>query len=235
MQNKKIKKQKYAILSALFAIICAVFVARLVNLQFNPFKTANLRAESEFTVETQTIQALRGNLCDRNGNVLVTTSYAYDIIFDYNSMPDGFAEFNSTILKVINLLNATQSNEYRTSDLFPFVGEYPSLEYSEEALTEGTSTYSALNRMLKDLNMSKATAKELTDYLVKRWKLNMVDKNGQPIFTNEEISALIRVRYDMLRMQFGLYTPYCIASGVNINLVKYIKELGIAGVSDRIS
>ena len=235
MQNTKTKKQKYAILSGVFAIVCAIFVARLINLQFNPFKTADLRAESKFTVETQTIQALRGNICDRNGNVLVTTSYAYDIIFDYNTMPDGFADFNSTILKVINLLNTTQSNEYRTSDLFPFVGEYPSFEYSDEALTEGTLTNSALKRMLKDLNMSGASAKELTDYLVKRWKLNMLDSNGQAIFTNEDISALVRVRYDMLRMQFSSFTPYCIASGVDLDLVTYIKELGIAGVSDRIS
>ena len=109
MQNTKTKKQKYAILSGVFAIVCAIFVARLINLQFNPCKTADLRAETKFTVETQTIQALRGNICDRNGNVLVTTSYAYDIIFDYNTMPDGFADFNSTILRVINLLNTTQN------------------------------------------------------------------------------------------------------------------------------
>lgn len=235
MKNKKFNKQRYTVLSSIFAIICAVFIARLINLQFNPFKTAELRAESQYTTETKTIQALRGDICDRNGNVLVTTSYAYDIIFDYNYMPDDFVEFHKSILSVIDVLNETQSNKFRTADLFPFVGEYPHMEYSEEAITNGTATYSALNKMLKELNMEDASAKELVEYFVKRWKLNKNGTDGQAIFTSEEISALLRIRYDMLRTQFSSVTPYCIASGVNVDLVAYIKELAIQGVSDRIS
>ena len=235
MHKKLSMKQKYTLLSSVLIIICLIFVARLVNLQFNPFKTADLRAESEYIIETKTIQALRGNICDRNGTVLVTSSYAYDIIFDYNSMPDDFIAFNSSILSVIEILNNTHNNEFRTADLYPFVGEYPNLNYNAEALTDGTSVSSALKRMLKDLDMENASATELVNYFVKRWKLNSTDKNGQAIFTNEQISALLRVRYDMLRTQFSSVAPYCIASGVQVDLVAYVKELNIQGVSDRIS
>lgn len=235
MLKKKNPMQKYIILSSVFAFICLIFIARLANLQFDPHKTNDLRVESDFTTETKVIQALRGNICDRNGNVLVTTSYAYDIIFDYNYMPDDVEGFNRTILAVVDAINKTQNNEYRTSDLFPFAGEYPNYIYSTEALTEGTKTYNALHKMLKDFNMEGASAQELTEYLVKRWKYNRTDKNGYPLFTNEEINKLIRVRYDMVRMQFGTYNPYCIASGVGIDFVAYIKELSIVGVSDKIS
>ena len=235
MQRKKQNIQKYTVISSIFAIICLIFIARLINLQWNPFKTAELRAESEYTVETKKIQSLRGNICDRNGNVLVTTSYAYDIILDYNYMPDDFIEFHRSILALINVLNETQSNELRPSDLFPFVGEYPNYEYSHDALNEDTSVGYALKRMLKDLDMENASAKELTEYFVKRWKLNKTDSSGAYVFTNDEINSLIRVRYDMLRTQFSSVNPYCMASGADIDLVAYVKELGIAGASDRIS
>ena len=121
------------------------------------------------------------------------------------------------------------------SDLFPFVGEYPSFEYSPDALTEGSAVHNALTRMLKDLDMEGASADELTKYFVKRWKFNALNEKGEPEYSNEEINTLIRVRYDMLRTQFSSVTPYCIASGVDVNLVTYAKELGIAGISDRIS
>lgn len=235
MVQKKNNARKYLVLSLIFALVCMIFAARLVNLQFNKEKTENLRAQSEFTTETEIIQALRGNICDRNGKVLVTTSYAYDIIFDYNNMPDNFVDFNRTILTVLNAINDTQNNAYRTSDLYPFVGEYPNLTYSSEALTEGTATYNALSKMLSDLEMKGASAKELSDYFVKRWKFNQTDKNGTPVYSNDEINKLLRIRYDMLRTQFSSVAPYCIASGVDISLVTYIKELGIVGVSDRIS
>jgi penicillin-binding protein 2 len=235
MNKNKKTAQKYIIISSVFMFIFAIYIARLVFLQFDFKKTEELRAESDYTTETVVIQALRGNICDRNGKVLVTTSYSYDILFDYNDMSDDFLEFNRTILAVVEAMNETQNNQFRVSDLFPFAGEYPNLTYSTAATTEGTSTYNALRKMLSDLHMENATAEELVNYFVKRWKYNKTDANGDPYFTNEEISALIRVRYDMLRTQFGPKNPYCIASGVGIEFLTYIKELNITGVSDKIS
>ena len=228
-------KHIHTVFISFFALILLIFVARLAALQFDLEKTEQLRAESNFTKETQVIQALRGNICDRNGNVLVTTSYAYDIVFDYNHMPDDFVEFNRSILAVINALSETHNNEYRVDDLFIFVGNYPNYSYSPDATTEGTPTYRALNKILKELHMEGVSAQELTEYFVKRWKYNKLDENGDPVYTDEEIDKLIRVRYDMIRMQFSSVTPYVIASGVDIEFVSYIKEQSIPGVADRIS
>lgn len=235
MKRKPNASKRYVVLLCAFALVCFVFIARLINLQFNKAKTEDLRVKSEFTTETKVIQALRGNICDRNGKILVTTSYSYDVIFDYNYMPDDFVEFNTTILKVLDAINDTQSNSYRTSDLYPFAGEYPNLVYTTEAQTEGSATYNALHKMLRELEMENADAETFSKYFVKRWKLNSLDKDGNAIFSNEDITRLLRVRYDMLRTQFSSITPYCIASGVNIDLITYIKELSIVGVSDRIS
>ena len=235
MAKKQNKERKYLVLSFIFVLVCLIFIARLVFLQFNFTKTEELRSESEYTTETKIIQALRGNICDRNGNVLVTTSYAYDIIFDYDDMPGDFIGFNTAILRVLDAMNATQTNEYRTEDLYPLVGEYPNLAYSTDAVTEGTATNKTLNKILKELEMEGAGAEELTQYLVKRWKFNRVDENGNQIFSDKDINRLLRVRYDMMRTQFSSVAPYCIASRVDLSLVTYLKELSIVGVSDRIS
>ncbi|MBQ9978287.1 MAG: hypothetical protein IJP20_00670, partial [Clostridia bacterium] len=144
-------KHIHTVFISFFALILLIFAARLASLQFDIEKTEQLRAESQYTTETQIIQALRGNICDRNGNVLVTTSYAYDIIFDYTYMPDDFVEFNKTILAVLDALTETHNNEHRVDDLFIFVGNYPNYSYSPDATTEGTATYRALNKILKEL------------------------------------------------------------------------------------
>ena len=235
MKKQNTMPKRYIILLSAFALVCFVFSARLINLQFNKSQTEDLRAKSEYTTETQVIQALRGNICDRNGKVLVTTSYAYDIVLDYNKMSDNFIEFNNSILAVLDALDETQNNEYRASDLFPFVGEYPNYSYSEEALTKGSATYNALNKMLKELELENISAKELTEYFVKRWKFNRLDENSNPIFSDDDISRLIRIRYDMLRCQFSSTNPYTVAKGVDISFLTYIKELSIVGVADRIS
>lgn len=227
--------RRLALMPALLALVCVVFAVRLAYLQLDSEKTEQLREQSSYTTETQVIQALRGNICDRNGKVLVTTSYAYDIILDYTYMPDNFIEFNNTILKVLDAIEKTGNSEYRPSDLFPFDGEYPSYTYSAEATTEGTATYRALSRILKDLDMEGASAEELRDYYIKRWKYNRLGDDGEPIWSDEDIDRLFRVRYDMVRLQFSSVTPYTMAGGVDIDLVSYIKELSITGVSDRIS
>jgi penicillin-binding protein 2 len=235
MKKQNNMPKRYTILLSAFALVCFVFVARIANLQFDKSLTEHLRIQSEYTTETKVIQALRGNICDRNGKVLVTTSYAYDIILDYNSMPDDFVEFNSSILALLDALSETQNNEYRANDLFPFVGEYPNYSYSEEALTKGTATYNALNKMLKELELENISAQKLTEYFVKRWKFNRLDANSNPIFSDEEIGKLIRIRYDMLRCQFSAANPYTVAKGVDISFLSYVKELAIVGVSDKIS
>lgn len=226
---------KYFVISSVLALVCILFAARLVFLQFDPQKTEDLRAQSEFTTETQIIQALRGNICDRNGTPLVSSAYSYDVILDYNHMPDDFVEFNRTILTVLNAMKDTNNTAKRPSDLYPFAGEYPNLYYSPEATDTESATYKALNKMLSDLEMEDATAKEFVEYLVKRWKYNKLYANGDPVYTDEEINTLLRVRYDMLRMQFSSMTPYCIATNVDIDFITYIKELSIPGVADRIS
>lgn len=234
MQRKN-TNLKYVIASAVFALICAVFVARLINLQFDGERTAALRESSDITVETQVIQALRGDICDRNGNILVTSSYSYDVLLDYNSMPDGKEDFCRVILAALDAVKSTDNGAHRAADYYPLVGEYPSLALSEDARTEGTSTKRFFESVLTRANVKEKTADALVGYIVDKYSLDAKDKEGEPLFTNAEIDALIRVLYDMLRVQFSSMQPYTLAIGVDIEFISYLKELSIKGISDKIS
>jgi penicillin-binding protein 2 len=53
-------------------------------------------------------------------------------------------------------------------------------------------------------------------------------------YSDEEITALLRVRYEMERVQFGYYNSYTLAKSVPMELVSYIEESGIDGVNFKI-
>lgn len=233
--KQKNTSHKYVIASAVFALICAVFVARLINLQFDAERTDALRDKSEITVETRVIQALRGNICDRNGNVLVTSSYSYDVIFDYASMPDGKEDFCRVILAALDAIEDTDNISHRAADYYPLVGEYPALALSEDARTEGTATKRYLDSISGRVGLKETTADALIEYIVDKYSLDAKGEDGSPLYTNVEIGSLIRVLYDMMRVQFSSMQPYTLAKGVDLSFISYLKELSITGVSDRIS
>ncbi len=225
----------YTVIIAVFSFICLIFSARLINLQFNAQRTQELREQSEISVETKVIQALRGNICDRNGNVLVSSAYSYDIIFDYDSMPDKKLEFNKSVLTLLYAVEHEGQGNLRKSDLYPFVGSYPSLSFSEEAAREGSATKAALDRIIAREELKESTADELVSRIVKKYGLDEKKDDGTPLYTDAQINSLLRIYYDMMRLQFSSVQPYTLVSGVGVEFVSYVKELSIPGVSDRIS
>ena len=65
----------------------------------------------------------------------------------------------------------------------------------------------------------------LTDALRKKYKMY------EDQYTAEEISRLLRVRYEMERIQFGYYNPYVLAESVSPTLVSYLEERGVSGIN----
>ena len=92
------KGKRYVALAAVFLIACVIFVARLINLQLIS-RDKYAPADSSETVERIYIEAVRGNLCDRTGKVLVRDSRTYTFVLDYDPMPDTRKELNRVLLK----------------------------------------------------------------------------------------------------------------------------------------
>ena len=116
MKNNKIKANfnlRYNLLITLVYIIGVVLVIQLFRLQIvngaEYRETSNTRLTRESTIE-----AARGNIEDRNNNILATTKTGYSVeLYKTKSSND---ELNNVILKTINLL---ESNEDTYINNFP--------------------------------------------------------------------------------------------------------------------
>ena len=75
------------------------------------------------------------------------------------------------------------------------------------------------------MDKKKTTADDVVKYLTSRYKLSA------SLYTNEEITALLRLCYEMERVDFGAYQSYTIATGVNLAMITHIEEARIEGAN----
>ena len=243
---------RIAFVGALFVLVCLVYFARM----FIIVATAdpNDKIETGTFTRTEPIQALRGEIYDRNGKKLVYNEYSYDMVFDYDAMAATQAERNVTILQAVKAIEERGLEALRSESSFPFSGAYPNYTYTAEARDgESNIYYRLLKRIAEDeletdapVNKTELTVaildkfygenpdafpteKEIVDWFVSRYKINEKNEQGEPMFTDAEIDAIIRVRYDMEVADFSPYARYTFAEDVDISFVTYVKELHLVG------
>lgn len=221
---------RYLVLLGVFATMCLVFVIRLASYQFFSNNEEKYR---EYDVKnftyTVTIPALRGDICDRDGKIITTTKQAYALAFDYWSMPVDKAEGNRSILVALEALRETDAMGKRTEDYFPFEGIYPNLRWKDSAKREGTKIYSRLQRVISRRDFKEdMTDDEMIEWYAK--KFGMLDSEGKALYTNEEMTELLRVRYNMDAVDFGTFVQYHLADDVSVETVSYVKEKNALGM-----
>ena len=237
---------------ALFVIVCFIYLIRMINISANADKQE--RIETGTYKREVAIQALRGEIYDRNGNLLVYNEYSYDMVFDFGAMAATQIDRNYAILQAIYALNSTGNADKRTETSFPFDGSYPNYTYTAEARdTSSNIYYRLLKRIAQDeleddapVSKNKLTAsyleefylqnlsqfpaeQEIVDWFLNKYKLNATNSKGEPLFSDKEIDRIIRVRYDMEVADFSIYTQYCMAKGVDLDFISYVKEMNIVG------
>ncbi len=84
----------------IFAVLACYFTV-MFNLQI--VHGAEYRSQSvSQIVRTTTVEAARGNITDRNGNLIVGNQQTYTLTFDASLLPDD-ADTNEAILRLVNL------------------------------------------------------------------------------------------------------------------------------------
>ncbi len=230
MKKPKTLVWRYVSLLAVFAVVSLFYVFRLAGFQFFGERD-DVRREYDvksFTY-TVTIPALRGDICDRDGKIIATTKEAYSLAFDYWSMPADKTKGNETILTALEVVKVFGLET--TEDYFPFVGQYPNLQFSGEAMDKDSTLGKRLARVIKrrdDVFDEKTTAEEMVKWYCK--KFDMVDGKGNPKYSNEEMTELLRVRYNMDASDFGAYTQYVLVENVDVDIVAYVQERGAPGI-----
>lgn len=218
---------RYLSLALFFAVICLAFMIVLAVIQI---RGSRLPAEDDAIVRTYTVPGIRGEIYDRNGKRIVGNSQSYDLIYEYGAMPDTRREVNLSLLSVLDALIQTGNGDKLSDDLFILEGTYPNMKWVAEAKNKDSDEYAAYVRFLErnELKAASTGVAEIQKYFVNRYKL------WSTLYTNEQITSLIRLYYEMERVGFGAYQSYTIAEDVNMNLITSIEESNIEGVNFKI-
>ena len=239
------------VVGAIFVLVCLVYFAKMVNVTLNAGPKTIITGIYE---RREPITALRGQIYDRNGKVLVYNEYSYDLVFDYDAMAATQIDRNYAILQVVSALDVTGNSGNVSESSFPFEGKYPNYTYSDEALDGESAIYYRLlkriaqNELEDECDVAKnqltvsyldefyiqnpgafPSESEIVDWYIARYKINAVDDNKTPIFSDDEIDKILRMRYDMEVKDFSIYNRFVVASNLDLEFITYLKEMSVVG------
>ena len=194
--------------AACILLVLAVFVVyelRLVQWQLvqgEEFEQISLSNRTD-TIE---IEAARGEILDRNGEVLAGNRSSYNIVYDALDMD--YSARNATILQVIDLL---EEREEEWRDRLPItVGEDGTYQFTADSDSEVAS-------LKETLELAEyATAEECMAALTRKY-----DCQG---YSKEDMRNVASVRYSMTQDGFSRTSPYVIAEDVSAETVGVISE-----------
>ena len=226
MDNGKRKNLnlRYAIIAVSFAVICLIYIIVLAIVQIKGPQTNYMGDEGN--KRTVTVSGMRGEIYDCKGRLLVGNSTSYDLLYEYGAMPYTYAEINRALLDTLAALETTGNGDKLCDDYFPIEGIYPNVTYISAISDTDSNEYYYLSRVLNTLELdADTTAKELAEYYIDRYRLS------EKLYSQSEIKSLMRLWYEMNRKDFGPFQSYTVAENVSIELVTYIQEKGIEGVT----
>ena len=245
MKNRARRPMRYMSIGVVFCAICLIFLARLINFQIlSKDDYAPAGAGGEWR-ERIYIEAVRGDICDRNGVVLVTSASKYSLELDYNTVPDTRAEVNRILLDVLYALEEKGEGSVLPKSYSPFEGSYPYMTFKSE-FTQDLDMYNEFIRLLeknfvteeKPLGqiMAENSAESISRYYARKYEIVKEKKTSdgsfayESEFTDEEISKLIAVRYEMDRRGFDPDHPFVLASEISYDFNVYVKEMAKDGL-----
>ena len=232
---KKVVTSRLFALSAVFFIMFCVLVGRLFKLQIvegEEYQDAYI-ALAEKVIKTD---STRGNIYDRNGNVLAYNELANSVTIQdigaFRKASQFDSDWNRMLYELVSILN--KHGETAQGSLELMIDHNGELAYS-------TKSEAARKRFLRDLYGKKSvdeltdkdgdapadvTAEELFDKLKVQYKLDETkDKKGNLIEIPDEVALqIINIRYTMRFTAYQKYETTTIATNISDETVADILE-----------
>ena len=216
-------------LSALFVIICAIYLVILVNLQITGLDYYSI-IEEDTRVRTVTIAAKRGEIYDRNGKALVINKTNYCVMLEYGAMPKNDDDFAKVILDTRAAIISGGGEKRLAEPIFPFDGVYPNYTRNSEFFESATNK-TRFASLIKRLELDEGISDEdLLNFLRVRYGLATYDKYTKTYtdnYENSDADIIMRTRFHMEYMQFSTVEPYTVATDISLQTLTYISELAI--------
>lgn len=203
--RKKLKKEntniRYNILVVITYIIGTILIVRLFNLQIVNGSTYRETSNTRLSRESK-IEAARGNIVDRSGNILATTTTTFNLEL-YKTKSDD-ESLNKCILNLVELLNKYKK-EY--PDNFPVNADITGFNIQGEELSKWLTKYKF---------SQNATPEEVVKYFKNKYKI-----------TNEDIKdvrKIIAIRYEITTKGYSSTKSITLAKNVSREIIAQISE-----------
>ena len=212
---ERISRVRAWLLLLFFLLILVTFSARLFNLQIIETK-GNTDNTEVFTTLTR-VKAARGDILDRNGNILIGNRASYDLVFNHYVITSA----DNTNNHLLRLVNKCRELGIDYIDHFPVTKERP-FEYTIDNFTTAWRGY--FQSYLYERSMdSDITAPLLVETLRARYKI-------PADWSDADARAVVGMRYEFdLRGVVNLPT-YTIMEDVSDENLSALLELNIPGL-----
>ena len=199
-----------------FAIILGLFGVRMYSIQF--LGGGDLVADSDTYTTYYTVKASRGELLDRNGNVMVGNRASYDLVFN-NFVLTNNKNANEHLLRLVEM---TQELGVEYIENFPITETRP---YEYTLVEQNAAWQGYFQDYLWELGIdSDISASRLMETLRSVYKL-------PDTWTDEEARAVIGLRYELkLRTDITNLSSYVFMEDVPDDILNAILELNVPGL-----
>ena len=208
-------KLRLGLFMAAFGILIGAYAYRLIQLQVvSPRKSST--GTGTYTYDTR-VTAARGEILDRNGNVLVTNRASYNIIIT------GYALFNSEapneslrqLVRLCRELSIDFTDHLPVTPVKPY--EYETANYSD---TWNNYFRSFLRQNDWDADVSAAQ-------LIKLMRAGFRIPND---WTDEEVRGVLGLRYELDLRNYTSLPTYTLLSDVDAVRLAELMELNTPGM-----
>lgn len=225
---KKFSIFRYAVLGVIFFAVCIVYMVLLYKAQASYVEKND--PNEGYTVSYETIYAVRGEIFDRNGVPLALNKYQYSLALEYGSMPKTKREINDLFLYADHMIKLYGLKENVPASQSPFKGMYPDISY-DEAKLENETIAKNLAYMRRIYGIDKTDCESVVKKLLQYYGLLATDTDGNRIYTDDEVTMILSMRYDCEAKKFGPDQPYVFCEDIGEDFVLEVRGQGKAGLS----
>jgi len=214
---ERISRKRAAVLMVIFALVIGFFAFRLYDLQI--IETGGDTENSDVFVSRTTVKAARGDILDRNGNVLVSNRASYDLVINFQVLLTA----KGTNDYLYQLVKQCEEAGIEYTENFPITKERP-FTYTLSEQSSAWQSYFQSYLELKGGLDSDITAPLLIDKLRERYKLPAE-------WTDEEARQVIGLYYELQLRQCTNLSNYIFITDADDEALSVVMELNIPGMN----
>lgn len=203
--NKRIDLLRIVVMAVLFGVVILLFLFKMAELQILKRNYYSEIAVPK-TFRQDAIEMSRGQIYDRNGEVLVSNRKTFNVSVDGTALDS--KDYNTVLLRFIDFC---AENDIELKDYLPVTQEYPYI-LDQDYIFDDRKT-NLLNKFIKNNELSEMNflSEDYALYEYLRERYGVLKENAK----HERFRKLIGIRYDMETNDFAYLNEYTLLFDVD--------------------